>query len=65
VERATLYSLLRAALSLTMPSPRHLASARCSSHASATVICKQGRPKQGEGKDQASETFKCLPCTWK
>jgi len=28
----------------------------CSSHASATAACKQSRPKQGEGKDQASDT---------
>ena len=30
----------------------------CSSHASATAACEQSRPKQGEGKDQASETYK-------
>ena len=40
-------------------------SDRCSSHASATATCKQSRPKQGEGKDQASDTYKWLPCTWK
>ena len=28
----------------------------CSSHASATATCKQSRPKQREGKDQASDT---------
>jgi len=37
----------------------------CSSHASATATCEQSRPKQGEGKDQASDTYKWLPCTWK
>jgi len=37
----------------------------CSSHASATATCEQRRPKQGEGKDQASDTYKWLPCTWK
>jgi len=36
----------------------------CSSHASATATCEQSRPKQ-EGKDQASDTYKWLPCTWK
>ena len=30
----------------------------CSSHASATATCEQRRPKQGEGKDQASNTYK-------
>jgi len=30
----------------------------CSSHASATAICEQRRSKQGEGKDQASDTYK-------
>ena len=37
----------------------------CSSHASTTATCEQRRPKQGEGKDQASDTYKWLPCTWK
>ena len=37
----------------------------CSSHASATTTCEQRRPKKGEGKDQASDTYKWLPCTWK
>jgi len=37
----------------------------CSSHASATATCEQSRPKQGEGKDQASDTYKWLPCIWK
>jgi len=27
-----------------------------SSHARATATCKQSRPKQGEGKNQASDT---------
>jgi len=36
-----------------------------SSHASTTAICEQRRPKQGKGKDQASDTCKWLPCTWK
>jgi len=31
---------------------------RCSSHASVTATCKQSRPKQGEGKDQARDTYK-------
>jgi len=31
---------------------------RCSSHASATTTCEQSRPKQGEEKDQASDTHK-------
>jgi len=35
----------------------------CSSHASATATCEQRRPKQGEGKDQTSDTYKWLPCT--
>jgi len=30
----------------------------CSSHASATTTCEQRWPKQGEGKDQASGTYK-------
>jgi len=30
----------------------------CSSHASATATCEQIRPKHGEGKDQASVTYK-------
>jgi len=37
----------------------------CSSHASATATCEQRRPKQGEGKDQASGSYKWLPCSWK
>jgi len=37
----------------------------CSSHASATAACEQSRPKQGEGKDQASDTYEWLSCTWK
>jgi len=37
----------------------------CSSHASATATCEQRRPKQGEGKDQGSNTYKWLPCAWK
>ena len=37
----------------------------CSSYGSATAACKQSRPKQGEGKDQASDTYTWLPCTWK
>jgi len=37
----------------------------CSSHGSATATCEQSRPKQGERKDQASDTYKWLPCTWK
>ena len=40
-------------------------SSHCSSNASATATCEQSRPKQGEGKDQASDTYKWLPCTWK
>jgi len=36
----------------------------CSSHASVTATCEQRWPKQ-EGKDQASDTYKRLPCTWK
>jgi len=28
------------------------------SHASATATYKQSRPKQGEGKDQANDTYK-------
>ena len=36
----------------------------CSSHASATTTCEQSRPKQAEGKDQASDTYKWPPCTW-
>jgi len=35
----------------------------CSSHASATATCEQSWPKQGEGKDQASDTHKWPPCT--
>ena len=35
-----------------------------SSHASATATCEQSRPMRGEGKDQASDTFKWLLCTW-
>jgi len=30
----------------------------CSSNASATATREQRRPKQGEGKDQASDTYK-------
>jgi len=30
----------------------------CSSHACATATCEQSRPKQGEGKDQESDTYK-------
>jgi len=30
----------------------------CSSHPSATATCEQRRPKQGEGQDQASDTYK-------
>ena len=37
----------------------------CSTYASATATCEQSRSKQGEGKDQASNTYKWLPCTWK
>jgi len=33
-------------------------STACSSHASVTATCEQSRPKQGEGKDQASDTYK-------
>jgi len=33
-------------------------SSHCSSHTSTTATCKQSRPKQGEGKDQASNTSK-------
>jgi len=38
--------------------------AYCSSHARATATCEQRRPKE-EGKDQESDTYKWLPCTWK
>ena len=31
---------------------------RCSSHARAPAACEQRRPKQGEGKVQASGTYK-------
>jgi len=37
----------------------------CSSHASATATYEQRRPKQAERKDQASDAYKWLPCTWK
>jgi len=44
----------------------HCTRARfCDSHASTTDTCKQSRPKQEEGKDQASDICKWLPCTWK
>jgi len=33
-------------------------STACSSHASVTAACEQSRPKQGEGKDQTSDTYK-------
>jgi len=29
----------------------------CSSHASAIAACEQNRPKHGEGKDQANDTY--------
>jgi len=32
----------------------------CSSHASATATCEQRRPKQGAGKNQASDAYKWL-----
>ena len=35
----------------------------CSSHASATATCEQSRPRQGEGKDQARDTYNWLPGT--
>ena len=37
----------------------------CSSHACMTATCEQSQPKQGEGKDQASDTYNWLSCTWK
>jgi len=30
-----------------------------------TATCEQIRQKQREGKDQASDTYKWLPCRWK
>jgi len=30
-----------------------------------TATCEQSQPKQGEGKDQASDTYNWLSCTWK
>ena len=30
----------------------------CSSHANATAACGQSQPKQEEGKDQESDTYK-------
>ena len=38
---------------------------QCSSHTSTTATCEQSRPKQGDGKDQASDSCKWLPYTWK
>jgi len=37
----------------------------CGSHTSPTATCEQSWPKPREGKDQASDGHKSLPCTWK
>jgi len=33
-------------------------AALCNNDASATATCEKSRPKQGEGKDEASDTYK-------
>jgi len=47
---------------MTVRPPKRLAQlhsvAQLHSNASATATCEQSRPKQGVGKDQASNTYK-------